>query len=114
MEKTVKEIAVLNTGFLGLLESGMEVDCRINNASIQDFQASIFYFGGEVEMPKEFCNDMQIYFMTLTITKGKSKITLVHNFNNRVSYACQKETFSFLSQWRPGTELTLVDNSYLV
>jgi hypothetical protein len=113
--KTVKEIAILNTGILSLLESGQEVDCRINNASLEDIQASIHYFGGRVEMPKEFSEgDIQLYFMTLEIERGKSKITLVHTFKNRVAYACQKESFTHYSVWEPGTSLTIVDNSYLV
>lgn len=112
--KPANQIAVLNTGFLGLLESGMEVDCRVNNVSLEDIQASVFYFGGEIELSRFNVTDSGIFFMTCTIKRGKSVVTLIHNLRNKVAYACQFESFGHLTVWPEGTEFTIIDDIYLV
>jgi hypothetical protein len=111
----LNKIAVLNTGFLGLLESGKEIDCRVMDVSLEDIQATVLYFGGEIELAKhDYVHDKESYSMILRVQKGESKITLVHSFKNRVSYACQMESFGFLTMWQAGTQLTIADNIYLI
>lgn len=113
--KELNQIAVLNTGFLGLLESGKEIDCRVMDVSLEDIQATVLYFGGEIELAKhDYVHERQSYSMILRVQKGESKITLVYSFKNRVSYACQMESFGFLTMWHPGAQLTIADNSYLI
>jgi hypothetical protein len=112
----LNKIAVLNTGFLGLLESGKEIDCRVMDVSLEDIQATVLYFGGEIELTAHnygtwIANE---FFMFVRIQRGNSKIVLIHKFKNKIAYACQKEAFSFLSMWPSGTQFTIVDNAYFV
>lgn len=112
--KTVQQIAVLNTGFLGLLESGMEVDCRVTDVTLEDIQAAVFYFGGEITLDRLDITEEGFRIMTVLIERNKSKITLVHTFKNKVAYACQKEAFGSLTIWAAGSEFTIIDDLYLV
>ena len=107
---------VLNSGIYGLVESGVNIDLRIDNVTIDDIALTLQLWGGRLDFEFQDYSGLlpNRHLLILELERNKAKIFLIHEMTESNWNSQKMSWFTPYPVFLPGEKLTVIDNSYIV